>query len=123
MANPKTRKAKDFISRANQKVVIEQNSTSTDSYGGQVPSWSTLITVWAIVDPISASEVLRYEHLEAKARFKVTIRYNSNMYPHPTGVLRRVKIGSRYLDIVEVKNVGELNELLELVCVEGGAND
>jgi len=123
MANPKTRKAKNFISRANQKVTIGENSTTTDGYGGTFPTWTTQLIVWAIVDPLSSSETLKFQQMEADAIFRVTIRYHADLYPHRTGAKRRIKVGTRFLDIIQTKNVGELNEMLEFICIEGGAID
>jgi len=60
--------------RLDQRVTIERFTTANDGFGGQVETWATLKTVWAMVKPASGSELERFERLDAQANYVFTVR-------------------------------------------------
>ena len=65
-----------------ERVVIQQNTTTTDTQGGRASAWGTLATVWAAVVPMRASEalVLR-EAMGSQGAYDVTMRYRTDVTP------------------------------------------
>lgn len=61
------------IGNLTERVTIQQNTTTADTHGGRSSSWGTLATVWAHVQGLSGSEVLRAEAVAAGMRYVVTI--------------------------------------------------
>jgi SPP1 family predicted phage head-tail adaptor len=111
----------DFAAKANRRVLLQQNAVTQDSMGDSVEAWTTLATVWAMIEPKASRENTEQRQLQGKVMHKVTIRYRADMMPVQTGVRRRVVYGSRTFNIQGVLNPNEANEFLELTCEEGGA--
>lgn len=100
--------------RLDKRVELQSRSAAQDSFGGQSTTWTTALTAWARIEPLSgrALEAARQRHAEVTHR--VTIRYRVGI-----AAAMRVKYGSRLLDIGYVLNPGEANEQLQLFCTEG----
>src|SRR5262245_4655165 len=62
-----------------ERVELQILTTSRDSIGGLVESWSALVTVWARVAPMSAGEQFRRQQMQASAQWRVTIRYRADV--------------------------------------------
>lgn len=89
-------------------------SPQQNAAGEPNTSWSTFLSVWASVDPVTGREpYLTQEHLNATTH-KVKVRYRDGI----TGAMR-VLFGDRVFDIKAVLNWGERNRELLLLCEEG----
>ena len=111
----------DFVRDASNRVTIQQMTQAVDAYGSPVNNWIDIADVWAVIEPMRASEVLRFKSLQANITHKVKIRYRADMIPPDTARLRRLKFGDRLFGIEGCINPKEENILLELACSEGGA--
>lgn len=63
------------------RVVIQVNTTSSDSQGGRSSSWGTLATVWASVKALSGAEVLAAQAVSSQVRYEVEIQYRTDVTP------------------------------------------
>lgn len=81
--------------------------------GGSDDSWSTDVTVWAKIRPLSSDEINQAAQFRSKVTHEVEIRYR-------TGITTEHKIvwGSREFTIHGIHNEGERNEKLILRCEE-----
>ena len=97
------------------QVELQTNSPSTNGFGEQIASWTTVATVWASITPLSGREFVEAKAREVDATVRITIRYRSDMLPTPNW---RVKFGSRYYDIDSVINRDERGKTVDLMCRE-----
>lgn len=94
-------------------VTIEE-VTETNTDGVVAQSWSDYAdNVRAGILPQSGREFYRAKQVYADMTHLVRIRYLAGVTPK-----MRLKLGSRYLNIVSVGNVEERDRVLDLVCIE-----
>ncbi|PKN87782.1 MAG: hypothetical protein CVU46_03115 [Chloroflexi bacterium HGW-Chloroflexi-8] len=90
-------------------ITIKTRAVTTGTGGFQVPTWSTLATVFAKWENAHGSEVWTAEMAGASAAATVTIRYRSDV--DPTYAIEK---GGELWEIVSMDNIRERGELLEL---------
>jgi len=97
------------------RVTIQVLSSTRDSYGSFVETWTDEKTVWAGVFPLRGREYLMGQQMESAVEYKVVMRYTDDVTPG-----KRLQIGdsTRYLDIKSIINPGLRNIELELMCAE-----
>ncbi len=108
-----------YIGRLQQRVELQQRSTTLDAYGQQIPTWTTLAEVWANIKPLGGSEKLRAMVVESTLSHLVTVRYNKNFMPPTTVDAWRIKYGTRLFNIIAARNIDEANKHIEFQCDEG----
>lgn len=96
----------------NKKVVLQSYTTSQDSYGAEVKTYSDTATVWAKTTPLKGREYFQAKQINAEIELEIKIRYRS------VNPKMRIKFGARYFEILSVINVDEKNEELLLMCKE-----
>jgi len=100
--------------RLRHRVTIQRATEgSADAMGEKALTWAELYTVWAAVMPEASREFYRASQVHAEMTHLISIRYRSGITNSD-----RLRIGSRYLNIVAIQNVDERNVELRLVCVE-----
>lgn len=97
----------------NKRVTIQQYVETADTFGELDRTWSNLVTVWAKVKPISASETYSAQQTGMTVNHEVWIRYRTGIAPK-----MRVVYGSRTFEIDGVMNLDERGEFLILKCYE-----
>ena len=104
--------------RKDRQVTIQEwTESSTSGRGHTQGTWGNLDTdptVWAAVEPLSTNTAEYAHQLYAQATHRVLIDYRSDI----TRGMRLV-YGTRTLWIGHVKDVGEDQITLELLCSEG----
>jgi head-tail adaptor len=85
------------IGQSDRRIEVQNYTTSTNAYGERVPSWSTLVTVWAelmkagegMAEKITGDQDMPVQRLRFKIRSSTDTRainpadrviYNSNTY-------------------------------------------
>ena len=101
--------------RLRHQIKLQSQSTSLDSYGGNVGTWTTVATVRAGIEPIGGTEALRNGQNVGEQMVRVVMRYRSGVTPQ-----MRIVRGSTLYTIVAVANRDESNRMLELTCKTGG---
>lgn len=99
--------------RLNQRVTISSRATTVDSYGEPTGSWSTLATVWAVVQPLMGREFQEAKQTEAELTTRIRIRYRTDV----TAAMKAVH-GSTTYDIVSVMCPDTDRRELILMCRE-----
>lgn len=101
--------------RLRDRVMIQAKSVTRDAYGGEIVTWGTLATVWALVESLSGREYLAANQGVDQARslreVRVVIRPRDDVVPW-----HRVVHGSRLLEIAAVIPKG-LDEM-HLLCID-----
>lgn len=96
------------------RIRIDQNNgTTSNEIGEEIPGWTVLATLWGKVEPMSTGEQWRRQQMNASANWKVTIRYRSDV----RSTMRVVKDG-RTFEIEGVTNPDMKKRFLELACKE-----
>lgn len=95
------------------QLTIQTRSTTADSVGQPVESWTDGQTVWASVNPLQGRELEYAQAVNSETSHKVTIRYLSGL---TTG--NRLKFGTRVFEILSIINMDERNIQLVLMCKE-----
>lgn len=96
-----------------KRVTLQSISQVSDGQGGFTDTWVDTLTVWAAVEPLKAWEKMQAMQLQTPLTHKITMRYNS-----VATTAKRLKLGTRTMDIKSVINLNETNALLELRAVE-----
>lgn len=95
------------------KVCLQSCSTSKDSYGEDIKTWTSFATAWAAIEPLTGRELFMAQQVSAETTIRITIRHNSTV-----AEAHRVVFGTRTFEIDAVLNPAEKNKYLELMCKE-----
>lgn len=99
--------------RLRHRIQIKSPVEARNAYGEKIVTWSTLVTLWASVEPIFGREFFDAEQVQSEISHKVRMRY----YPGITPQMRVVHDG-RTLEIKTVINVRERDTEMDLMCRE-----
>lgn len=101
----------------NHRIRFERETRTEDEGGGYSETWTTVATVWAGVEPISAREQLQAGQLEESAMYRVTIRRRSDL----TAAMRVVWLtnGGKVLNLRQVPDPGPREAYMVLVAESG----
>lgn len=102
-----------------RRLVIEQRSTSQDTAGEPVATWTTVATVWGDIAPISGRELLTAQAINTEISHQITIRYQAALADSKIMAGRRISYGGRYFNIHAVMNEDERNRVLMILASEG----
>lgn len=97
----------------NERITIQRRGVTRDAIGAQIEAWQVRMQVWAMVAPMSAGEQYRRQQIQAKADWKVTIRYNGDVIPSD-----RISWRGRTFEIKGILNPDMRRRFLELSCEE-----
>jgi SPP1 family predicted phage head-tail adaptor len=97
-----------------RQITIQSRSSTPDTFGQSVRTWSNLVTTWADIEPLSGRELEVARAVQPEVTHQVTIRYRTGL----TDVMRIVYQG-RYFNINSILDVGMRHEILQMLCTEG----
>ena len=66
-------------SELSERVVIQENTITSDNQGGRASSWGTLATVWAHVRAATTREALQARSVTSETQYVVTVRYRTDV--------------------------------------------
>jgi SPP1 family predicted phage head-tail adaptor len=98
----------------NRRITIQTRSTSQDSWGQQVTTWTDAISCWAQVEPLEGRELQMAMAINVSISHRITILYRSSVT-----AAQRVVYQGRILNITAVLDVDTAHEQLQLLCGEG----
>lgn len=99
--------------RLDRRIALKRRKTGTNGFGEPLDEWSTLVTVWAHVAPVSDGERWRAGETLASKLCRFTIRWSPS-----AAVLDprdQVEYDGRTWDIHGVKELGR-REMLEITA-------
>lgn len=99
--------------KLNRRVTLQERSTTRDEFGGVVPGWSDVATVWAGIVDVSGREYVAAGATQNSAITKITIRYREGVTP-----AMRVLHGEDEYSIEAV--LGQDRRTLLLMCSRAG---
>jgi len=101
------------IGRLRHRLALQSVSTAQDEYGQPIETFATYATVWGMLEPLQARELLTAQQQNAEITHHAIIRYNSNV-----AITNRISFDSRTFEIVSLTNAMERNARIELLLKE-----
>lgn len=100
----------------NKRITIQEKAPTTQNqYGEEVPSWSTVATVWAAIEPLKGREYLEGKQAAAEVSTRIRIRYQPGITITPA---MRIQAGSTIYGILDVINPSSADRELQMMCTE-----
>ncbi len=94
------------------RITIQTNTPTRDTFGAPIDHWSTLATVWAQVVATAGGEQIAQAAGVVTTIYKITLRYRDDI----TSAMR-VLYGDRILEIRAILSGDEVSSMI-LNCVE-----
>jgi SPP1 family predicted phage head-tail adaptor len=94
-------------------VTIERQSTSQDTAGQQVDTWTEIGQEWVTINPVTGREYFNASGERAEVTHRIRMVYGRTVAPRD-----RIVYGARIFDIKSVLNLDERNRELELMVSE-----
>jgi len=95
------------------RVIIQQATETKGAAGGLIKTWSTYISRWAAIEPLTGREFREAQKENAETNYRIRIRYASGVTPK-----MRVLYGTKAFEILSVVNPLERNIETHLMCKE-----
>lgn len=99
--------------RLRHAIIIEENTPTRGSAGGEVDVWTTFVERRAELTNKVGKEILSSGKLSGRRGVTFLLRYVAGVT-----LKMRVNVDSRTFNIVDVDNVKGLNKKLVITCVE-----
>lgn len=99
--------------RLRHRVEIQSGTETVDAAGQPVTTWSTTKTVWGSVEPLLGREFQEAQRTDSDITHTVTVRGASSV-----DVEKRIKFGTRILNIDSVLDVDERGITKRIMCKE-----
>lgn len=100
--------------RLNRKVVVQQKTATTDTYGGPSYSWATYATLWAGVYPARGREIIAAMAERGEMLTKFVCRYVAGITED-----MRLSFDGKYYNIVSVIDVNDRHKELQIMATTG----
>lgn len=117
---------RNMCSRLKHRLSLQQEVLTADDAGGFVRGWQEIAQLWADLQPItgggsklntsSGKEVFMAGQVQAQISHRITLRWREGVSPS-----MRLVFEGRAFNIRYVADIGEANEVLELLVQEGVA--
>lgn len=102
-----------------KRITLQQQSTSVDTYGQQIATWTDVATVWASVEPSVGRELMAAQAVSLDQPTTITIRWQPAFASPKAVAAMRVVYNGRIFNIHSVENEDERNRMLTLLASEG----
>ena len=102
-----------------KRITLQQQSTSVDTYGQQITTWTDVATVWASIEPSVGRELMAAQAVRLDQPTTITMRWQSAFASPKAVAAMRVVYNGRIFNIYSVENEDERNRMLTLLASEG----
>lgn len=109
----------EIIGKLDRRITIQSATFADDTFGEEIPTFTDLVSVWAKVTPLKASEDFDAEQLTSRRTLKFKIRYRKDLNTE-----NRISYQGDFYDILSITEIGrrcalEINaEAIELEDTE-----
>lgn len=104
--------------RLNQRITLQTNTPTVNSFGERIEVWADTATVWAHINPQSAREFLAQGIQAQQVSHMIDIRYRGSVTPEMRVKFVDRNASTRYFDIEQVLEPATAGERLALICKE-----
>jgi SPP1 family predicted phage head-tail adaptor len=101
------------ISELSKRVALQYQTKVSDGMGGWTTTWTTAAEIYAAVWPVSASEQVKAQGVTMTISHRIRIRYRANLRSS-----WRIKMGSRFFNIVSIVDSNEAHKFLDILAKE-----
>lgn len=101
----------------NERITIQQQSTSQNAIGEIAQTWSDVATVWAEIKDITGREYTIANAAQNEVQTRIRIRYRDGLLP-----AMRAMHGSIVYNVQAVLNPSGAKDDLVLMCSKGVSN-
>ena len=102
-----------------KRVQLQRRSTSRDAYGQQLTTWSTILTTWAAIEPVSGAQLERARSIYSQTSHRVTVRWRPLLADVRVVGSYRILYAGRVFDVGASLNENERNKVVTLLVSEG----
>ena len=102
-----------------KRITLQQQSTSVDTYGQQITTWTDVATVWASIEPSVGRELMAAQAVRLDQPTTITMRWQPAFASPKALAAMRAVYNSRIFNIYSVENEEERNRMLTLLASEG----
>jgi SPP1 family predicted phage head-tail adaptor len=104
----------------NRLIQIQARTTTQDTFGGQSSTWTTIGSVYALIEALSGSERMAAMSYSTDVSHRVTCRFDPTLFVDPRVIATyRVLYGARIFNIEAALNIDEANRTVQLLASEG----
>jgi len=102
-----------------KRIQLQQRSSAQDAWGQQVVGWTTVLTTWADIQPVSGLQLERSRSIYNLTSHQVTLRWRPILEDVRQVGSFRVLYAGRIFDVGASLNREERNREVMLLCSEG----
>lgn len=99
----------------NRRVTIQQETSTPDGQGGSTPTWGTLVTTWAHVEPWKGAVAFQAQQKFPTKWIRILLRYRPST--NISTAMRAVYKDQTY-EIRSITDPAEAHTTIELLCEE-----
>ena len=100
-------------------ISIQQRTTSQDTFGQQLTTWTEIKKVYALIEALSGTEKLAAQSISTDVSHRITVRYDAIFADPITTSGYRAVYNNRIFNILASMNVDEGDRMIELQAGEG----
>lgn len=104
------------IGHMRHQIQLQKPTNTVDAGGGITESYTTLVNLFAMIEPKRGNESLRQGQVKEQTTHLFTIRYRKDI-----GTNFRILFNDDFYNIKYIKNIDHRNRYLELECELGVA--
>lgn len=101
--------------KLDQRLTFQSPSSSVDSHGQRVETWTDFVTVWGSAQPIRGREFFAAGQMQSEASVRFVIRWRSGI----TGTMRVLWRGVPHAIVAEPMDVDGQRVSLEVMAAAG----
>ena len=105
-----------FPGALRHQIIVQREINTPDAAGGNSLAWQNVSTIRAYIKPVSGSERLHSQRLEARTSHRIFIRYRTDIRTDD-----RIVYQNRPMQIRALINLEEMNRWIEIHAEEGVA--
>jgi SPP1 family predicted phage head-tail adaptor len=98
------------------RVTFKRKVATQNTFSEEVPTWVTVATVWAAVEPLSGRELVSQQRTESLLTHRIRIRRRTDLDP-----TMRVHEGAHVYQVDSILDANKPGEMV-LMCTEVVAN-
>ena len=96
------------------RITIQRKLLGVDGFGGPSPTWETIASVPASIEPLQGREFISAQAVQSEVTGKIRIRYRPDVV-----AANRLLFGSKVYNVLSVINTEERNRELVFMVSEG----
>ena len=102
-----------------KRLNLQRRSSAQDAFGQQLTTWSTILSTWGKIEPVSGAQLERARSIYNQTSHQVTVRWRQLLSDIKVVGSYRISYAGRIFDVGASLNTDERNREVVLYCSEG----